>query len=254
MSRRSCLVPALLAALACAVTACGDDGDSGSADAALGPDASAPPDAAPAGPGLTIEGALIVNNSINSDAADTTSSRRTVRGALRVTRDGEPVTNAIVRVNPPQSFETYLTGEALDPSLYTGNYSGYFNDTVRVEISADDDNVPQTVLIGQPVYRITAPNAGETVAPGVDLVAQWSRPGAAADSLTVTTAGGHDSGALADDATYTIPGGDISLDTPSDQLQVLRCHRNDALPGDVAAGSYIDFCVDNRLPFTVAAP
>lgn len=251
MLRRPSFAPVLLAVLACAPAACGDDDDGGVADAALQPDAGDSPDAEPAGPGLLIQGSLIVNNGFNSDAPDTTTSRRTVRGALRITRADAPVTNAIVRVNPPQAFETYFTGEALDPSLYTGNYAGYFNDTARIEISADADAVPQTVLVGQPVFRITAPTAGQTVAPSVDLAAEWTRPGAEADSLTVTTTGGHDSGPLADAATYTIPGADLTLDTSDDQLQVLRCHRNE-LPGDVAEGSYVDFCVESHQPFTVA--
>ena len=147
----------LITSLCCALVACGDDDDDDVADADAAVTYYAePPDATPAGPGLLVQGTFIVVNASNSESPDTTTSRRRVNGALRITRDGSPVTNAVVSINPPQAFTTVLTGEPLDQSLYTGNYQGYFNNTVRVEISSDNDDIPETTIAGQPVFRITA--------------------------------------------------------------------------------------------------
>jgi len=248
-------LPTLLLAGALLV-ACGgdDDDDNGTADATVEYDAVPAPDAPPAGPGLTVQGSFVVDNRTNSEAPDNTTSRRTVNASLRIERDGTPVTNAVVGVNPPQAFTTFLTGEPLDPSLYTGNYMGYFNDSTRVEISSDNDDIPESVIVGQSLFKITQPSPGAVVAPGDPIDVVWSRPGAAATVLRITTDGGHDSGELADTDTYTIPGTDVTLDTASDKIHVLRCRRNDSLPGDAANGSYIDFCVESELSFMVVAP
>ncbi len=226
----------------------GDDDDTGAAaDAAVAIDAADTPDAPPAGPGLTIQGAFTARNVANIEVDANTR----VDVSMRIERDGTPVTNAVVRINPPMSFQTVLTGEPLDPSLYTGNYMGYHNDTVRIEISSDDDDIPEKVIPGQPLFKITAPLPSTTVNPGEDLVVTWNRPGATATSLRVRTEGGHDSGELADTDTYTIPGADITTGTADDAVLVTRCRRTDALGGDSAAGTFVDFCVESRLGFSV---
>lgn len=236
--------------LAVALAACGDDDDD-APDANTEIDAAAPlPDAPPAGPGLTIAGTLIVDNTRNAAV----NANHTVNIAIRIERGGVPVTNAVVRIEPPGGFQTFLTGEALDPSLYTGNYANYTLPQTRIEIDSDNDEMPQTVLVGQELFKISAPTAGQSVLPDVDLPAMWSRPGAAATSLLVTTAGGYDSGVISDSDSHTIPGASLAKTTPDDEVIVLRCRRTDTLPGDAAEGSFLDFCVESHQSITVETP
>jgi len=237
--------------LAVSLTACGDDDDDDTPDANTDIDAAALPiDATPPGPGLTITGTLIADNASNSEVI----ANQTISLRIRIERDGAPVTNAIIRIEPPGGFQTFLTGEALDPSLYTGNYFNYDLMQTRIQIGSDDDAVPQTTIVGQDLFKINAPTAGQSVLPGVDLVANWSRPGAAASSLRVTTEGGYDSGSLPDSDTHTIPGASLSKVTASDEVFVLRCRRTDTFPGDASDGSFLDFCVQSRRTITVETP
>jgi hypothetical protein len=242
---RTCLALALLTTVA----GCGDDDDDTVvADADVSIDAAdTTPDAPPAGPGLLIEGTLIVENVVNSEV----NANHRVNATIRITRDGAPVTNAIIRVNPPGAFETFLTGEALDPSLYTGNYMNYTLPNARIEIGADDDDIPQTVIVGMELFKITDPLPGASVVETDDLSVAWSRPGSAATSLLLVTDGGYDSGELADAASHVIPASALSIETADDEVRVLRCRRNESLPGDAADGSYVDFCVRSYLSFTV---
>jgi hypothetical protein len=252
--RSRAAVPALVRVTAALVAAgCGSGDDSPPAvDAAPpAPDAAVDvPDAAPPAVPLRIEGAMVVDNRANTEAV----ANQRVFIELRITRDGEPVTDAIVRINPaPPSFQTFLTGDPLDPSLYTGNYMGYHNNTARVEVGSGGGQVAEiaeTVMIGVSLFRIDAPAAGTVVPAGADLDVSWSRPGGAADALVVTTEGGYDSGPLADAAEHTVPGTSIpGSDTGAEAVVVLRSKRN-ALPG-AADGSFIDFGVASRVAFEV---
>jgi hypothetical protein len=236
--------------LALALAACGgddDDDDTAGPDAAGPPDAAPVPDATPPGPGILVQGSLVVDNAINAE----TNANHRVNISVRVTRDGAPVTNAIIRVEPPGAFQTFLAGDALDPSLYTGNYMNYTLPQTRIEITAGTDAVPQHVLLGQELFKITEPGPGSVLTAGAEVAVAWTRPGVAADSLVVKLEGdgAYDSGAMADAAAFTIPAGNVTADGA---IHVARCRRNDALPGDVAPGTYLDFCVDSRLAFTVA--
>lgn len=229
--------------VAVGLAACGDGGsDDDGADAAAAPDdaAPAPPDAAPPAP-LEITGTVTVENPGN------TLNNALVRVylAIRIEQDGAPVDTAVIKVNPPGAFQTYLTGEPLDPSLYTGDYMGYNNDTVRLEITAGGHEIPETVLVGTSLFQVTAPTAGTMVDATSELTVTWSRPGVASDFLVVSADDGgdgvdYDSGELTDADAHTIPAGALTAGAAYD-LRVYRAKRN-TLP-DTTAGSGIDFGV-----------
>jgi len=235
-------------ALAFAAFACGGDDDGGAADATPGPDAEIPGlDAPPPGPPLLVVGTITVENGANNEIG----SNKRVQCDVIVTRDGAPVSNAIIKINPPGSIQTFLIGDALEPSHYSGNYMGYNNDSARMEITAGTDHIAETVLIGQSMFRIDAPTAASMQTELVALPVQWGTNGSAADVLRIETAGGHDSGELTDADNYTIPGASITLTTPDDTVTVTRSQRN-TLPG-TAAGTQIDFGVASSVDFTVIA-
>jgi hypothetical protein len=231
------LVAAALAAFGCG----GDDDPPGAPDAAPAAiDAMGAADAEPSA-GLTVIGTMQVENQATSEV----DANHRGSMAVRVSRDGQPVTNAVVRINPAQSFQTTLTGEPLDPSLYTGWYISY-NRTARIAINVGAESIPEATMVGQELFRVLEPNGASMVPGGMDLVVRWSRPGAAADVLRVTTDSGYDSGELADSDTHTIPGSAI---VDNDVIVVFRWHRN-ALPG-AAAGSQVDFGIATYMPITV---
>ena len=231
---------ALFSLAATALCGCGDDPAAAAADAApLVADAA--PDAAAPLP-LLVQGALVVNNAGNDDVG---ASKR-VAASLRVSLDDAPVTNAIIRLNPPGAVQTYLTGEALDPSLYTGTYQGYNNDTARILITTPEAAFDETLLLGQSMFSLIPPD--QAVPAGADLRVVWTRDGAPADLLRVTTDTGYDSGALADAGEHVIPGSAIT--GARLRVTVLRARRN-RIPG-TDPEAYVDFGVAAGVSLDVA--
>jgi hypothetical protein len=245
MLRRALILAAALAGWSCGGG--GDDDSDGSVgvDAAAVADAARAPDAPAQPANLTLQGSMTVDNKNNGEI----DANHRVMIAIRVSRDGAPVTDAIIRINPaPPAFETFLTGEPLDPSLYTGNYMGYHN-TARIEVEAGSDHIPETVLIGIELFKVTSPPAGSVVIAGADLMTTWNRPGVAATSVQVTTDGGYDSGMLPDASSHVVPGTALSADVADDAIHVLRARKND-LP--TTGASHVDFGVSSTLPIQVA--
>ncbi len=225
------------------VAACGGD-DGGPADAAPPPppDAMLPIDAMGIG-SLTL---LVTGFCVVEDTNNMTSGQYRVNCEIRVTRGGAPVNNAIININPaPPAFQTVLSGEALDPNLYTGNYTPYA-DTARITIDTSaGDYVGETVISGPRLYTIEQPTQGATVPSTAPLHISWSQPQGAEDAVDVELDSGYQMLGLTDTGIHDIPA--ASLVVGDDELIVTRWKRN-FLPG-AAPGSYLDFGSRNHLPF-----
>lgn len=216
-----------------------------------------PPDAAPPDPpdaeppidamGIGSLNLLVVGTCVVEDTNNMTSGQYRVNCEMRVTKDGAPVNNAIVTLNPaPPAFQTTLSGEALEPNHYTGNYTPYAN-TVRITITTGaGDYVGETVLSGPQLYLIEQPLMGSAVPTTMPLHISWSQPMGAEDSADVELDSGYAALGITDTGVHDIPA--ASLAVGADELIVTRWRRN-ILPG-AAPGSYLDFGARNHVTFT----
>jgi hypothetical protein len=228
-----------------ALAGCGSNG--GNPPDVLGDPPDAGPDAEllPGTSTLHVEGTFTVENPDNITVGNTLM----VFCDLRVTKDGAPVANAIVTVNPaPPAFQAVLTGDELDPSHYRGTYFAYAK-TARLTISANmgQDYVFEAVMQGPELYVIEQPVAGVPQSVASDLHVTWSLPGGAVDSADVELESGFSMTMLPDDGSFDIPA--ASLVVGEDNVEVTRWNRN-TIPG-AAPGSFIDFGIHNKQPVTI---
>jgi hypothetical protein len=232
------IVPVLL-------LACGDD-DSTPADAR--PAVDAPIDARSAGSGnLLVAGTFVVENASNG----TSGTGLRVNCEVRVSRDGAPVENAIVTVNPaPPAYQVVLPGEAGDLSHYTGFYTGFFA-TARISVSVayETDFVGEVTLSGPQVYQIFQPTAD--VPTGADMHVTWDLPGGAVDGASVELLSGFLATGLPDDGSYDVPM--ASLTPGADEVIVTRW-RDNPLGVGAAVGSHILFGNRAHKDINVVAP
>jgi hypothetical protein len=230
---------ALLALPLIGVIGCG--GGSGGADAAPPMIDALTFDAPPATGTLLVVGTFTVENTNNG----VSGMGLHVDCDLRITKGGNPVTNALVTVNPAiPSFMTVLPGQATDPSHYVGSYMGYF-DTAKITITTPTDVVPQELLVGPKLYQITMPSSGATVPSGTDLTVHWDTPEGAVTSADITLMSGYSSTGQMDSGLFTIPGTKITV--MNDKVTVTRW-RDTTLAGG-APGSVIHFGVASSQPF-----
>lgn len=233
-----------LALVAGLLSACGDDAHP--PDAAPPADASPGPDAPPLMGTLTVVGSFLVENPANG----TSGTNLRVNCELSVTRDGEPVGDAIVMVNPaPPAFQTVLVGDALDPSYYTGSYMGYF-ETARLTVRVGNrETTGEILLVGPKLGPIEQPQANQVVPANAPLHVSWSQPGGAVDTADVALESGWSVMELPDPGVYDIPAAEIDGDPMMDQVIVTRWRVNN-LPG-AAPDSSLRFGVRARQTFYV---
>lgn len=234
---RSCrFLPVLLLLVA---PGCGDDGDP-VIDAAPPPDV-ARIDAGPVMGTLTVDGTFVVENPDNLPGG----ANLRVNCELRVSRDGVPVTDAIITVNPAiPAFQTVLVGEALDPSRYVGNYTGYY-ETAKVTIRTENETTGEILVQGPKMFVIEQPAREATVTAGADLHVTWSQPEGAVDAATVATTNLAEV-MMADTGVYDVPG--MYIDVADDAVEITRWNDNNLAPG-AAPGSEIRFGVHSVQPF-----
>jgi hypothetical protein len=191
---------------------------------------------------LLVTGTFVAENV--SNGTDGTYVR--VNCDLRVSKDGAPVTAAIINVNPaPPAYQQTLVGDALDPSHYTGNYIAYGR-TAHITVTYYDnpDFVGDVLLEGPQLFQIEQPASGDVTA-GAPLHVTWSQgTSGAADSADVESATGYAAIGLADTGSHDIPGEYItgSLDAGTNEITVTKWNDNPLTPG-AAAGSVIHFGV-----------
>lgn len=224
------------------LAACGGGG--GKIDAA-GPMIDAPPtiDAGPATGTLLVVGSFTVHNVMNG----TNGMNLRVDCDLRITKDGNPVTNAIVTVNPAiPAFQTILPGQATDPSHYVGSYMGYF-ETAKITIETPTDVVPQQLLRGPKLYAITQPSSGQTVPTGMDLSVHWDTPEGAVAGADIALMSGFAITGQADNGLFVIPGAQVVM---GDNTVIVTRWRDTPLAAG-APGSVIHFGVASSQPIHV---
>lgn len=238
----------LVGAAVASVPACGDD-DGAAADAAPPPDQAAQPDAPPTIAPLLVRGTFIAENTTNG----ATGANVMVWCDITITRDGQPINNAIVKVNPAiPSLQTFLPGDALNPNHYRGSYNGYF-ETAKLTVTVDGvEEVPETLLRGPKLYVVEQPAPDAIVPAGMALPVSWGLPGGAvttADVALQSTAPGYTSTMEADDGSSSIPGGNLVIGNPDDKVIITRWRDNPIASG--AATSGIGFGVRSYQPFHV---
>ena len=224
--------------LALILLGCSDGSSDGGSDA--GPiDASSPGTAT-----LQLTGSCVARNTQNSDVPDAIR----VDCAVRVMKDGAPLTAAQVRINPaPPAIQTQLLPEETDPSLYTGFYTPY-GFSARISASAGDDVLDETVIAGPMMFRIERPTAAMPVAAGAPMTVTWGRPDTVAEVDVALDSGFEALGLAPDPGTYAVPDTELSLG--ADRVRVTRWRANPLGIG-AAAGSVIDFGVESASMFTV---
>jgi len=235
---------------ALALAACGGGDDAGG-DAAGGPDAppaaDAPgtPDAGGAGTGrLLVVGTFVVENPANG----TTGTNLRVNCEVRGSRDGQPVEDAVVNVNPaPPAFQTLLVQDALDRSHYTGWYFNYA-DTARLSVRAGDDFIAEVTLRGPAVFAVEQPTAGANVPSTADLRVTWTPP--PVDRVDVAL-GAFTMMLPTDPTSFDVPAGALAPLAGMDARVEVTRWRHDPLGPGAAPGSYVDFGVRSVQPIHV---
>lgn len=200
-------------------------------------------DASPGTGTLEVTGVFVVENPANGASG----GELHVRCEVQVQKNGEPVANAVVNVNPaPPSFQTILIASDSDPARYTGSYLSY-QQTARIRVLAGDDFLAEVVLLGPLLHQIEEPARDAALDGTAGLHVVWSRPEGALPRVDVATlhaqlAGVEDTGSADLDA--------ASFSAGPDEVKVTRWRRDDLGPG-AAASSYIDFGVRSAQPFVV---
>lgn len=216
--------------------------ESGTNDA--GTDAAIFADAASGSGSLLIEGTFVVDNS--SNILDGTALR--VDCELSITRDGEPVEDAQVTVNPaPPAFQTLLIGEELDASHYVGWYLAYA-ETARLTVSAGDDFLSETLLVGPALFQIESPELNGSVPVSHDFEVRWSRPDGALDWADVETSA-FSARVVEDSGALTIPAD--ALEMEGDDAAIVSRWRENSLEPGAQPGSHILFAARSAQPFTI---
>jgi hypothetical protein len=228
-----------LGAVALLLWACSDGGSDGP-----GADASAGDGSGPGTATLLLAGTCVARNTGNSDS----EANIRVDCAIRVSKDGAPLTTAQVRINPaPPAIQTQLLPVETDPSLYTGFYSPY-GFSARISAIAGDDSLDETVISGPQMFRIERPTAATPVAATEPMTVTWERPDTVAEVDVVLDSGYQALGLAPDPGTHNVPASE--LQAGSERVKVTRWRANPLGIG-AAAGSIVDFGVESTTTFTI---
>ena len=167
-----------------------------------------------------------------------------------VTRGGQPVTDATVKITPGGGAPLSLVHQGAGQSgRYSASRVGY-DSTYVLDVVTGGDNVLGARIVSPGIHTFTKPSSGEVVAPRQDLLVTWLSL-EAADETSIDTKE-MDQTAIPDSGTFIVNGVNLVGEEDKQKQGRIRLWRANrvGLTGGVGS-SELKVSIRNRLEFLI---
>lgn len=240
----------------CAMSACGDDPGTGTADASMGSDSAGGGDSGGGGDAGVVDnpgtgtGTLVVDGVASAEPSvvnSTDLSNYLTTFSVRITKAGTDVTTGTVSIaSSAGSVALLFDGTTM---RWRGAQAGYFQN-YTLDATSDVDNVMGVTVHGPDIHSFTAPTLGATVDSTMPLALTWTRTEMAEAAAIRTRLINPIS--IADAGTYSLPAGSLKSkpqETENEDIELTRSQR--ITPAGGAAGSTFRVAIRNHVTMIV---